>query len=102
MTEHGFARRHRELSGMRTETEHTIFLKDYAPTPYRIDKVELDVHIAPDVSRVRALLTITPRGRKRKCRVRWRYGEAMGVEFTDRDVVAEEPASRDAVPEPAE
>ena len=30
---------------MRTETEHTIFLKDYAPTPYSIDKVELDVRI---------------------------------------------------------
>src|SRR5690348_10587024 len=46
---------------MRTETEHTIFLRDYAPTPYRVDKVELDVHIAPDVSRVRALLTVSPR-----------------------------------------
>ena len=46
---------------MRTETEHTIFLKDYAPTPYRIDKVELDVKIAPETSRVRALLTISPR-----------------------------------------
>jgi len=46
---------------MRTETEHTIFLKDYAPTPYRIDKVELDVRIAPDKSKVHALLTISPR-----------------------------------------
>ena len=46
---------------MRTETEHTIFLKDYAPTPYKVDKVELDVRIAPDTSRVRALLTLTPR-----------------------------------------
>ncbi len=46
---------------MRTETEHTIYLKDYAPTPYRVDKVELDVKIAPDVSRVRALLTLSPR-----------------------------------------
>jgi aminopeptidase N len=46
---------------MRTETEHTILLKDYAPTPYRIDKVELDVRIAPEISRVRALLTVTPR-----------------------------------------
>ena len=27
---------------MRTETEHTIFLKDYAPSPYAIDRVELD------------------------------------------------------------
>src|SRR3569832_974929 len=46
---------------MRTETEHTIYLKDYAPTPYRVDKVELDVMIAPDTSRVRALLTLSPR-----------------------------------------
>ena len=33
---------------MRTETEHTIFLKDYAPTPYMIDKIELDVKIGAD------------------------------------------------------
>jgi aminopeptidase N len=46
---------------MRTETEHTIFLKDYAPSPYMIDKVELDVSIGPVTSRVRALLTVTPR-----------------------------------------
>ena len=32
---------------MRTETEHTIYLKDYAPSPYAIDKVELDVKIGP-------------------------------------------------------
>src|ERR1700749_2846361 len=46
---------------MRTETDHTIFLKDYAPTPYTIDKVELDVRIAPDAAQIRALLTISPR-----------------------------------------
>ena len=46
---------------MRTENEQTIFLKDYAPSPYRIDKVELDVRIAPETTRVRALLTISPR-----------------------------------------
>ncbi len=46
---------------MRTETEHTIFLKDYAPSPYRIDKVELDVKIGSVTSRVRAFLTVTPR-----------------------------------------
>ncbi|HWV02392.1 MAG TPA: aminopeptidase N, partial [Devosia sp.] len=46
---------------MRTETEHTIFLKDYAPTPYTIDKVELDVRIVPETAQVRALLTISPR-----------------------------------------
>ena len=46
---------------MRTETEHTIYLKDYAASPYAIDKVELDVKIGPVTSRIRALLTITPR-----------------------------------------
>lgn len=46
---------------MRTETEHTIYLKDYAPSPYVIDKVELDVAIRAETSRVRALLTISPR-----------------------------------------
>jgi aminopeptidase N len=46
---------------MRTETEHTIFLKDYAPSPYQVDRVELDVKIGAVTSRVRALLTVTPR-----------------------------------------
>ena len=46
---------------MRGENDETIFLKDYAPTPYLIEKVELDVAIAPATSRVRTLLTITPR-----------------------------------------
>ena len=46
---------------MRGENDETIFLKDYAPTPYLIEKVELDVGIAPDISTVRALLTVAPR-----------------------------------------
>jgi len=46
---------------MRTETEHTIYLKDYAPTPYFIDRVEMEVEIAPERSVVHALLHITPR-----------------------------------------
>ncbi len=46
---------------MRTEAEATIFLKDYAPSPYLIERVELDVEIAPDTTRVRAQLTISPR-----------------------------------------
>ncbi|MEO5806051.1 aminopeptidase N [Devosia sp.] len=46
---------------MRTETEHTIFLKDYAPSPYRISAVELDFKIAVESTRVRALLTVEPR-----------------------------------------
>jgi aminopeptidase N len=46
---------------MRTEGDQTIFLKDYAPSPYVVDKVELDVRIGPGTARVRALLTISPR-----------------------------------------
>ena len=42
------------------------------------------------------MLSITPRGRKRACRVRWRYGEAVGVEFTDRGESIEEPALGEA------
>jgi|SRR5215467_5747693 len=44
------------------------------------------------------LLSITPHGRKRKCRVRWRYGEAVGIEFTDR-ADTEQPNSGDLVRE---
>mgnify|MGYP006155048367 CR=1 FL=1 len=46
---------------MRTETEHTIYLKDYAPSPYRISHVDLDFRIGSETTRVRALLTVEPR-----------------------------------------
>ncbi|HEV7344766.1 MAG TPA: aminopeptidase N [Devosia sp.] len=46
---------------MRTENEHTIFLKDYAPSPYRIVSVDLDFKIDADKTRVRAQLTVEPR-----------------------------------------
>ena len=46
---------------MRTETDQTIFLKDYAPTPYVIDRIDLDVTIVPGTARVRAILNVTPR-----------------------------------------
>jgi aminopeptidase N len=46
---------------MRGENDETVYLKDYAPTPYLIERVELDVAIHPGQSRVRALLTIVPR-----------------------------------------
>ena len=45
---------------MRTETEHTIYLKDYAPSPYRILSVDLDFRILVENTRVRAQLTIEP------------------------------------------
>src|SRR5690606_28405347 len=45
---------------MRTETEQTIFLKDYAPSPYRIVSVELDFRILEENTRVRAQLTVEP------------------------------------------
>ena len=46
---------------MRTETEHTIFLKDYTPSPYRIVSVDMDFRIGIDNTRVRAQLTVEPR-----------------------------------------
>ncbi len=46
---------------MRGDNDETIYLKDYAPTPYIIEKVELEVDVAPETSRIRALLTISPR-----------------------------------------
>ncbi|MGB3336834.1 MAG: aminopeptidase N [Devosia sp.] len=46
---------------MRTETEHTIFLKDYTPSPYRIVAVDLDFKIEAASTRVRAQLTVEPR-----------------------------------------
>lgn len=46
---------------MRTESEQTIYLKDYAPTPYRIVSVELDFKILEESTRVRAQLTVEPR-----------------------------------------
>jgi len=46
---------------MRTESEQTVYLKDYAPTPYRIVSVELDFRILEESTRVRAQLTIEPR-----------------------------------------
>ena len=46
---------------MRTETEQTIFLKDYVESAYSIDKVDLDVKIDAVTTRVRALLTVSPR-----------------------------------------
>jgi aminopeptidase N len=46
---------------MRGDSDETVYLSDYQPTPYRVERVELDVAIAPEQSRVRALLTISPR-----------------------------------------
>ena len=56
---------------MRSEDPQTIYLKDYAPSAYRIERVELDVDIAPDTSRVRALLTISPARRAPRPIRRW-------------------------------
>ncbi len=46
---------------MRTETEHTIYLKDYTPSPYRIVSVALDFRILAEQTRVQAQLTVEPR-----------------------------------------
>jgi aminopeptidase N len=46
---------------MRSENDQVVYLRDYAPSPYLIERVELDVKFAPDATRVRAQLTIQPR-----------------------------------------
>jgi len=46
---------------MRTDTEQTIFLKDYAPTPYRIVHVDMDFRILTTGTRVITQLTLEPR-----------------------------------------
>ena len=46
---------------MSSEAEKTIYLKDYAPSPYIIERVEIEVDIAPETARVHAWLTISPR-----------------------------------------
>src|SRR5690606_21569431 len=41
--------------------EDSIYLKDYAPSPFLIEKVDLEVEIAPGAAQVRSFLTIVPR-----------------------------------------
>jgi aminopeptidase N len=45
---------------MKTEEPRTIFLKDYRPSPYLVETVDLDVALSPDNTRVRSRLTIKP------------------------------------------
>jgi aminopeptidase N len=45
---------------MRSENDQVVYLRDYAPSPYLIEHVELDVKFAPGSTRVRALLTVVP------------------------------------------
>jgi len=46
---------------MRTEEEHTVYLKDYAPTPYEIHEVALKVEFLGEKARVLAQLKLEPR-----------------------------------------
>ena len=46
---------------MRGDKDHTIYLKDYTPSPYVIEHVSLEVGFSPETSSVRAQLTIVPR-----------------------------------------
>ncbi len=45
---------------MKTEEPRTIHLKDYRPSPYLVETVELDVALAPENTRVRSNLRIAP------------------------------------------
>jgi aminopeptidase N len=46
---------------MPSDDEHTIYLKDYTPSPYLIERLELEVDVAPETAIVHAWLTISPR-----------------------------------------
>jgi aminopeptidase N len=43
------------------ENDHVVYLKDYAPHPYRIEQIELDVRFVPEATKVRAVLSVVPR-----------------------------------------
>lgn len=43
---------------MKKEAPKTIYRKDYAPPPYRIETVELDVSLGEETTRVRSRLAI--------------------------------------------
>ena len=47
---------------MRTDTPQPIFLKDYRPPAYLIDRVDLSVRLDPTESEIRAVLDIRPNG----------------------------------------
>ncbi len=47
---------------MRTETPVAVHLKDYVPYPFEINSVDLDFDLGRKVTRVRAVLAITPQG----------------------------------------
>ncbi|SHL66103.1 aminopeptidase N [Roseibium suaedae] len=46
---------------MRTDTAAAIHLEDYQPAPYHIDTVDLDIHLAPTATQVKATLAIRRR-----------------------------------------
>ena len=45
---------------MKTDVPHPIYLKDYAPPPYLIGETVLDLALAPEETRVRSRLSVSP------------------------------------------
>jgi len=45
---------------MRTDQARPVRLQDYRPSPWLIDKVDLDIALHPTATRVRARLSIRP------------------------------------------
>ncbi len=43
------------------ENDQVVYLKDYAPSPYRIERVELDARFVPEATKVRSVLSVVPR-----------------------------------------
>ena len=46
---------------MRDDSEQVIYLKDYRPSPYAVERVELEVDFAPERTEVHSWLTVVPR-----------------------------------------
>src|SRR3712207_9547712 len=45
---------------MRSEAPRPVHLEDYRPSDYLIDTVDLDLHLAPEATRVTARLRLRP------------------------------------------
>ncbi len=65
---------------MKTDTPLTILLKDYAPAPFLIDSVHLDINLHPTETRVRSRLKLRPNPAAKKSRALVLDGEHLTLE----------------------
>ena len=67
---------------MKTEEPRAIHLKDYRPSPYLVETVELDVSLAPSITRVRSRLKLVPNPASDQTGAPLELsGEEMGLEW---------------------